>query len=227
LDERYLRNLPAISPADQQLLAQKRVLVAGCGGLGGYIIEFLARLGIEEITVVDGDVFHASDLNRQILCTADSLGRCKVSAAAERIRDINPHIRVCAVNAFLTADNASVLLKGQDLVFDGLDNVASRLLLEDACTQENIPLIHGAICGWSAQAAVIPPGSGLLRRLYQSPAPEEKTVLPFTPALCAAMQVSLGVTLLCGREREISQSLFFFDLEDMQWQSLPFEALLP
>ena len=75
MEERYCRNLPAISAEEQAALKEKRVLVAGCGGLGGYLIEHLARMGVGRITAVDGDVFEESNLNRQILSAPALLGR--------------------------------------------------------------------------------------------------------------------------------------------------------
>ena len=71
MDERYSRNLPAVSEEEQAVLARRRVLVAGCGGLGGYLIEYLARMGVGEITAVDGDLFEPSNLNRQLLAVPE------------------------------------------------------------------------------------------------------------------------------------------------------------
>ncbi|NLG41191.1 MAG: HesA/MoeB/ThiF family protein, partial [Chloroflexi bacterium] len=81
---RYLRNHDAISEAEQAILAQKRVLVVGCGGLGGYVIECLARIGVGYLRVVDGDVFDETNLNRQLLSSNMNLGRPKTLAAQQR-----------------------------------------------------------------------------------------------------------------------------------------------
>ena len=67
MEERYIRNIPAVSPAEQEALSAAKVVVVGCGGLGGYLIEYLGRMGVGTITAVDGDVFEPSNLNRQIL----------------------------------------------------------------------------------------------------------------------------------------------------------------
>ena len=196
VDKRYERNIPAISEDDQQLLATKRVLVVGCGGLGGYVIEYLARLGIGELTVTDGDCFEESNFNRQLLSSVPKLGCSKAKAAAERLTQINPDVRVTAVEARFDIDNADELVSGQDLVIDALDNVTSRLLLEDVCAVHGVTIVHGAIQGWSVQTAVVRPGSGLLHRLYgpQGAAPG-KTSLSFTPAFCAAVEVAEAVKL--------------------------------
>ena len=219
--ERYSRNLPAITPAEQRLLGQKRVLVAGCGGLGGYVIENLVRLGVGEITAVVGDVFQPSNLNRQLLCTVPRLGRSKARAAAERARDVNPNVVFRAVESFLDASNADELTAGQDLVMDALDNVPARLLLERACEHAGVTLIHGAIHGWCAQVAVVPPGSGLLGRLYAGGEGNgENTTLPFTPAFCAAIQCAQAVKLLCGLPSELEGKVMVADLLGGDWQML-------
>ena len=121
IKERHSRNIPALSEADMGILADSHVLIAGCGGIGGNVIESLARIGIGAITVVDGDSFDESNLNRQILCTPDKLGSSKALAAADRIRLIDPSICVTAVCEPVTAANASGLMEGIDLVIDALD----------------------------------------------------------------------------------------------------------
>lgn len=221
MEERYARNIPAVSAEEQAVLARKKVLVVGCGGLGGYLIEYLARMGVGEIAAADGDVFEPSNLNRQLLSTRDLLGTGKALAARERARAVNPAVAVRAVEAFLDEGNADELVRGRDLALDALDNVPARLVLEDACAREGVPIVHGAIRGWTAQVAVVPPGSGALRRLYgRAAAPAEKTSLPFTPAFCAAVQAAEAVKLLCGRPPALEGKLLLADLRRMDWDLL-------
>lgn len=223
MEERYSRNIPAILAEEQAVLARKRVLVVGCGGLGGYLIEYLARMGVGEITAVDADVFEPSNLNRQLLSTQALLGTAKAQAAQARVRAVNPAVTVFAVEAFLDEGNADELVRGQDLVLDALDNAPARLVLEDACARQGVTIVHGAIQGWSAQVAVVPPGSGLLHRLYGSRnTPPEKTSLPFTPAFCAAIQAAEAVKLLCGRPSTLEGKLLLADLRRMDWDLLTF-----
>ena len=102
MEPRYERNLPALTEAECALLRRKRVLVVGCGGLGGHIIDQLSRIGIGTIRAVDGDVLEASNLNRQLLSKVDLLGVSKAKAAADHIARVNPDVDVEAVPAFLT-----------------------------------------------------------------------------------------------------------------------------
>ena len=85
MEDRYARNIPALTEAECLTLRTKRVLVAGCGGLGGHIIDQLARIGVGQLRVVDGDVFEPSNLNRQLLATYDTVGMLKVESAKARI----------------------------------------------------------------------------------------------------------------------------------------------
>ena len=91
--ERYLRNHDAISQTDQAILAEKHVLVVGCGGLGGMVIECLARIGLGHLRVVDGDVFDETNLNRQLLSSTMNLGRPKTLAAQQRVMAVNPLVK--------------------------------------------------------------------------------------------------------------------------------------
>lgn len=219
MNERFSRNLPALSPEEQQRLAGSTVCVVGCGGLGGYLIEHLSRIGVGAITVIDGDCFEPSNLNRQLLCTVSKLGTPKAAAAAERIRSIDPDIRVRAETAFLREENAAALLQGADLVLDALDNADARSVLASACRERYLPLIHGAIRGWNAQIAVCMPEGPALEQLYRDGiVSEDKSCLSFTPALCASIQCAEAVKLLIGRETALESRLLLADLRYMDFE---------
>ena len=220
MEERYIRNLGALTEAECALLREKTVLVAGCGGLGGYLIEMLLRLGVGEIRAADGDRFEASNLNRQLLSAPSLLGRSKAETAAERAASVNPDVRFISVPEFVTEANVDELVRGCDAVLDALDNIASRRLLAKACEKAQIPMIHGAICGWCAQAVIVLPGDGMMDRIYpEGAALKSKASLSFTPPFCAALQTALCVRLLTGREVEAGK-LYIADLLDMEMDSL-------
>ena len=221
MDGRYGRNIPALTSAECEMLKKKRILVVGCGGLGGHIIDQLARIGVGFLRIVDGDVFDASNLNRQLLSNVNLLGVSKAKAAAGHIAQVNPDVTVESAETFLTEHNAEALREGCDIVMDGLDNIGSRRILAAACDKANIPYIYGAIQGWVAQAAISMPGDRLIDTLY----PEEieitdKSVLSFTPALCASMQVSLCIKLLLGRSTETG-TVYYFDLLNQEFETIP------
>jgi len=222
MDVRYSRNLPALTEVECLLLQKKRILVVGCGGLGGHMIDQLARIGVGYLRVVDGDVFEETNLNRQLLSSVPLLGVSKAKAAADHIARVNPEIPVDAVETFLTEENAAEILSDCDIVMDALDNISSRKILAAACEDAGIPYVYGAIQGWVAQAAVSAPGNRLIEALY----PEEieisdKSVLSFTPALCASLQTSLCVKYLVGRPVETG-TVYYFDLLNLEFETIPF-----
>jgi molybdopterin/thiamine biosynthesis adenylyltransferase len=200
---RYIRNHKAISEADQATLQKKCVLVVGCGGLGGYVIESLGRLGVGRLVVVDGDVFDETNLNRQLLSSNMNLGKPKALAAQQRMQAINPLVKVEAHQVSLTELNAPNLMQGCDLVVDALDNIPSRMVLIKATRELDIPLVHGAIAGWYGQVYVVQPGDKELEMLYdRSPSAKGAEVelgnLAFTAALVASIQAAEAVKLLLG-----------------------------
>lgn len=221
MEARWMRNIPALTPEEQAALGQKHVLLAGCGGLGGHLLELLLRAGVGEITAVDGDCFEESNLNRQILCTEETLGRSKALCARERALAIFPDVRFHAVDKALDAENTPALLRGCDLALDALDSVSARLTLAGACAAAGIPLIHGAVSGLCAQAATVLPGSGLLGRVYAgTPDAPPGSVLSPAPALCAAVQASEAIRLLCGRAPALAGRLLWVDLDSMDFRML-------
>ena len=221
MNPRYERNVPALSEEECNILLGKRVLVVGCGGLGGHLIDMLARIGVGMLRVVDGDVFEPSNLNRQLLSEVPLLGVSKAKAAAAKISRVNPENSVEAVDSFLTEKNVRRLLLFCDVVLDGLDNIESRRILAKECERAGIPYIYGAVNGWVAQAAISMPGDHLVEKLYpEGSVLKNKSVLSFTPALCASMQVSLCVKLLTGRQVETGK-LYYFDLLNQEYETIP------
>lgn len=204
-----------------EVLSKSRVLVAGCGGLGGNVIEHLVRIGVGSIIAVDGDTFDESNLNRQILCTTENIGKSKAAAAAERVKLIDPSVSVTPVCEKITKENAPALMADADLIIDALDNVATRLILEDAASDANLYIVHGAISGWDLQAMLVPPGSSLLHALYEGiPEDSIRTSLSFTPAACAALEVSLAVRYLCGHDVPKGGTLIAGSLRDLRFGSV-------
>jgi len=221
MDSRYIRNVPALSDEECALLRTKRIAVIGCGGLGGHIIELMARIGIGTIRAVDGDVFEVSNLNRQLLSEPALLGSSKAEAAARRIARINPEVAVEVSPVFLDADNAADLIRNCDAVLDALDSIAARKILAKACSDAGIPYVFGAISGWVAQAAISLPGDHLIDMLYPEGIEiQDKSVLSFTPALCASMQAALCVKLLVGKPVEHG-TIYYFDLLNQEFETIP------
>lgn len=212
--ERYTRNVPALTQAENENLRRNKVCVVGCGGLGGYIVEILGRLGIGNITVVDGDVFEESNLNRQILSDINSIGKSKALSAVERMKKVNPAINITPITKRLSLENSKEILYDHNIVMDALDNIESRLILQDTCSELLIPMVHGAISGWFGQVTTIFPGDKTLSKIYNS----KENELPsfgapsFTPALIASIQCSEAAKVLINRGDVIRNAVLFIDL---------------
>jgi len=215
--ERYARQQAVVGDGGQARLWEKKVLIVGCGGLGGHLIENMLRMGVGHIVAVDPDRFEGSNLNRQLLSTAPLLGSSKAEAAAARAKAVNPEVDCRAVSEAFSAQNADELVRGCDLVLDGLDNVSDRLLLEDACARHGVPLVHGAIWGELVQAAVVPPGSGMLRALYGDGDFDEeiKASIAYTPACCAAIQSAQALKLLLNERPSLWGKLMQLDMSTL------------
>lgn len=224
-EERYSRNIGALTEEEQLLLQQKRVFLAGCGGLGGALFAHLLRIGFGSVTAIDGDVFEITNLNRQLLSTMDLLGHAKADAAAQYAHAVNPSVHVETKKIFLTEENCDALIAGHDLVFDALDNIESRRILSSACDRLHIPMVYGAIRGWSAQAGVFPPGTASQRisMLYPaSAALNDKSCLAFTPALCASLQAAEAVKYLLQKNSCLTDRLVYVDLLEQEFEKIPF-----
>ena len=219
LKNRYDRN--RIFSIDQQdELGEKKAAVIGCGGLGGYAIEMLARAGVGHIRVCDVDVFDETNLNRQLLCTEDVLGKSKAEAAAERIKAVNSKTEAEAFCCNLTEENADEILAECDVVIDALDSVGAKLMLQRACRRQEIPMIHGAIGGWFGQVTTIFPGNDTLSLIYSddTEVSQELGNPSFSPAMVSAIQVSEAVKVMLGKDDILMRKLLFIDLMTNDFQ---------
>jgi molybdopterin/thiamine biosynthesis adenylyltransferase len=226
LPARYQRNREMISLSQQLTLFRSRVAVVGCGGLGGYIIEELARLGIGGIVAVDPDVFQEHNLNRQLYSTPDQLGRDKVDAAACRVAAVNPAVTFRPVAEAFAELNGAELLRGVDVAVDALDSIPARLLLAQMCDSRGIPMVHGAIAGWYGRLATQFPGDGTLQRLYprnrELPGIEADLGNPsFTPAVVASFQVAEVVKILLNIGEPIRNRYLLIDLYHLEFDEIP------
>ena len=211
---RYARNMKALTPEENQKLKDSRVCIAGCGALGEYVFEMLGRIGVANLTIIDFDSFNTSNLNRQIYATVENLGCSKVEEAKKRMAQVNPDIKVNAIQSRISSDNALSLLRGHQVVVDALDNPASKIILQEKAAELQIPLVHGAISGWLGQVATILPGDTALKAIYPPGIEVNETAgnPSFTPALVAAIQVSQVIKLLIGRGELIRPQLLYIDL---------------
>lgn len=129
-------------------LTQATVAVIGTGGVGGYAVEALARCGVGNLLIIDADDVAPSNINRQLVALHSTIGQSKVEIFAERCRDINPHINVKAIKAFVTPENVAELI-GMDIdfVIDAIDTVTPKMAVIAHCLQNHIPIISSMGAG--------------------------------------------------------------------------------
>ncbi len=218
---RYKRNFNTLNFTDQIKLLSSKVAVIGCGGLGGSIIELLARLGIGTIIAVDGDTFSESNLNRQQLCIENCLGRQKTQTVIDRIKAINSGIEVIPYCQFVDEKNIAKIIEDADIIVDGLDNIPARFMVENACKKLKIPFIHGAVSGLQGEVATIFPEDvgltaiyGPLQKYHQETAEKPVSVLSVTPSLIASLQVTEVLKVLLQRGKPLRNKLLLINLEN-------------
>lgn len=227
IPERYRRNASSLDARAQQRLLESRVVLIGLGGLGGLVLESLARAGVGRITGCDGDRFEASNLNRQLLATETTMGRPKAEAAAARVALINPGVEFTAVDRFLDFDGFSALLGHADLVVDALGGLDDRPALERAAAEAGVPLVTAAVAGWSGVVATVMPGQhgpgGMLAGGAAKPGmtPEDTLGTPApTVHLAASLQCAEALRLLAGQEPALAGKMLVFDLADMTFETV-------
>ena len=219
LPARYERSLGTVGLAGQLKLLHSTAAVIGAGGLGGYVVEGLARMGVGRLIVVDGDVFEEHNLNRQLLCTEASLGQSKALAAAERVQAVNAAVKVEARHEMATPDSLPAILESAQVVVDALDSLPSRLQLQEAAQRRGIPMVHGAIAGYMVQVMTIFPGDPGLTHIYGTTNVPQKGVEAVlgnpaaTPMLCAALQVQEVIKVLLGEGEPLRHRLLMIDAE--------------
>lgn len=219
LPRRYLRSLGTVGWEGQIKLLRSTVAVVGLGGLGGNVVEALARMGVGRLIVVDGDAFVDHNLNRQVLATEADLGMLKTEVARARVARINSAVEIIAHPEKASSESLPRLLDGAQVIVDALDRLPSRLMLQEAAREMGIPMVHGAIAGYLGQVMTIFPGDGGLRALYgESIVPQQGVETQLgcpaaTPMMVAAWQVQEVIKILLGRGQLLRHKMLFIDAE--------------
>ncbi|MBX3355724.1 MAG: ThiF family adenylyltransferase [Phycisphaeraceae bacterium] len=205
----------------QTRLRRAHAAVVGCGALGSVEAEWLVRAGIGTLTLIDRDTVEWSNLQRQSLYTERDAERAapKAEAARQRLREIDRSARLHACVEHLDAGNAEALLRGVDVIIDGLDNAEGRYLLNDYAVAHGVPFIHAAAVGMEGRTLAVLPGRPCLRCFFrQAPAPGAlgtcDTVGVFGPVIGAvgALAAADALRVAAGRSDLVPNGLHAIDL---------------
>lgn len=216
---RHSRNLGTVGWEGLARLMRSTVAVVGLGGLGGYVVEGLARMGTGLLILIDGDVFAEHNLNRQLLSHETNIDKSKAEAARDRVLAINSAVNVTIYEEFAAEETLPGLLRGADLLVDCTDRLPIRLVLQDIARKMNLPMVHGAIAGYVGQVMTILPGDGGLRALYgDNDVPERGIEVELgnpaaTPMMVAAWEVQEAIKLILGQGQLLRNRMLFMDAE--------------
>ncbi len=230
---RYARHLalPEVGEEGQERLKAARVLVVGAGGLGSPVALYLAAAGVGTLGLVDFDAVDVTNLQRQILYGTGDVGRPKLEAAAARLSDLNPAVRIVPHALWLSPENALDVLAGYDVVADGTDNFPARYLVNDACVLLGKPNVYASVSRFDGQASVFWAARGpCYRCLFEEPPPAdlvpscaEGGVLGVLPGLLGTIQATEVLKLLLGVGEPLVGRLLLVDALRMEMRTISTE----
>jgi molybdopterin/thiamine biosynthesis adenylyltransferase/rhodanese-related sulfurtransferase len=231
--ERYRRHLSLaeIGPEGQAKLLAARVAVVGAGGLGCPAALYLAAAGVGTLGLVDADVVDLTNLQRQVLYGTGDVGRPKLEVASERIRALNPDVRVVLHPIRLSAANALDALRDYDIVVDGSDNFPTRYLVNDACALLGKPVVYGAILRFEGQVSLFDARRGPCYRCLfpEPPAPGtvpscgEAGVLGVLPGVVGTLQATEALKWIAGIGEPLLGRFVHYDALDLRFSEFRFE----
>ena len=224
---RYASHLPisAIGPSGQQRIAEGRVALVGMGGLGCAAAQYLASSGLGQLTICDFDRIEISNLARQVLYTAEDVGRRKAHVAATKLASLNADLVVTALTERIDTDRASELFRQHDLVIDASDNYGTRLVSNRAALDTGTPWLMAACIRMEGQLAVFRPDmEGPCYRCAYGTAPETLEDCPgagvFAPVagVTGTLAALQALKMLLGLE--VDNAMNLFDAERLQWRRI-------
>jgi molybdopterin-synthase adenylyltransferase len=224
---RYARQvaLADVGEAGQARIGSGSALIVGLGGLGCPAAQFLATSGIGKLVLNDFDRVDETNLPRQILYTADDVGKLKVDAAAARLRALNPNVHVVTLPERLDGGALDDVVGSVDVVLDGCDNFATRFGVNRACVARGKPLVSGAAVRVEGQIAVFPNRAGepCYSCLYDDEDEwlgdcQGNGVLAPVPGVIGTMMAAEALKILLGWESALHNALLLWDAKRGEWQ---------
>jgi len=216
----------------QLKLKGARACIVGLGGLGCSIATQLTAMGVGHLRLVDRDIVELSNLQRQHLYTVSALGYPKVEVAARRLRDLNPNVKLEPLPLSLNAETAEKMIRGVDVVIDGLDRMEPRYAVNRACVKLGVPYVFGAaIMTYGNVSTVIPGETPCLECFYGNlkddalPTCAVVGVHPSVISLVASIEVAEAIRILLGEQPNLASKLLYCDLESLSMDEVALSRL--
>ena len=216
----FSKNLGILSEKEWLALSKTKILIIGLGGLGGYLANSLIRLGIRELILIDPDQFSSSNLNRQLFSSHDSIGKFKVEVVKSELLKISSNLDIeihkdCVQNLDVNTFDKI------DIIVDCVDDIPTKLFLEEKASIHLKPLLHGAIGGWYGQIGIALPGSNLLHEMYGNQDSGLETSLrspTFMPAVVANLMVSELVKFFLNKTEVLRNQIMMIDVLNHEYK---------
>jgi len=228
--ERYARHLilKGIGAEGQEKIVKSKILIIGAGGLGSPAAMYLAAAGVGEIGIADGDVVELSNLQRQIIHTTEDIGKAKVLSALEKIKKLNPNVKVTMYEQYLDASNILDIVKKYDFIIDGTDNFECKFLINDACVLANKAYSYGGILRFNGQSMTIKPNeSACYACVFDSPPPTNMVptcasagILGAIAGILGTIQATEALKYITNYGTLLTNKLLIFDADSMDFDKL-------
>jgi molybdopterin/thiamine biosynthesis adenylyltransferase len=211
----------------QLKLKGSKVCLVGVGGLGSPASMQLVAMGVGFLRIVDRDFVEVTNLHRQHLYGVDDVGVPKVEAAAKRLRRLNPYITVEPLPLSVNETTAEDLVRGMDVVVDGLDSMAARYAINRACIKLGVPYVFGAAITTNGNVSTIVPGETACLECFYGGLDDKKLpkcgvvgVHPSLVNIIASLEVSEAIKILTGRQPHLANKLLHFDLDEIEFNEI-------
>lgn len=228
--ERYSRHilLQNVGVEGQLKIKNAKVLIIGAGGLGSPVALYLAAAGVGTIGIADMDIVDISNLQRQIIHFTNDVGKPKVFSAADKIKQINPHVNVETYNKKIDSKNILTFIENYDFVVEGSDNFGAKFLINDACILAGKPYSHGGILRFTGQTmTIIPKLSACYRCVFSSPPPENAVptcssagILGSVAGMLGTIQATETLKFITGTGELLTNKILNFDAKSMDFRKI-------
>jgi molybdopterin/thiamine biosynthesis adenylyltransferase len=225
---RYARQviMPAIGEDGQEKIKRAKIFIAGIGGLGSISSYYLAAAGIGCLKIVDRDNVDISNLNRQIIHSTQDIGSPKTSSAETKLRALNPHVRIEAIQQEISAENIMDIVSDCSIIVDATDNMETRKALNIASVKMKIPFIYGGVDGFNGMVTTFIPGeTPCIHCIFPYEIKKRGTigVIGPAPGVVASLQTMEALKIILGMKGLLKGRLLYFSGVEMSFREIKIE----